>query len=537
MNRIVTYIVLSLLGFGVFASEDSKQKRPNVVFIICDDLNDAIEGMGGHPQAISPNLDKLEKSGVTFLNAQTNCPICGPSRASLWSGLYPHTTGYFGYKQQQNHWRKNPTLKNTVTLFQHLSGNGYQVYATGKIHHNGHEDWSIFRNADGENGFKVSPSFGPYPWDGDAATNNVKDRGVAYPHLPKNYVSNSCWDGFGPVCDLSNTMNGKGTWLYNHNGEEFIYKSEDNRDLMPDERCVEYAKDVLTSQHDEPFFMAVGFNRPHSPCYVPQKYFDMFNIDSLQLAPFLKNDLADCAKSIWKDKDLGSGGTGFYKYSKLNDADGEQALLQWTRAYLACIAFVDDQIGKVVEAVNNSEYADNTIIIVTSDHGYHMGEKEYIFKNTLWEESARIPFIVAGKGVAQGQKCINPISLIDVYPTIVDLCNLPENPNAGGNNKSLDGNSLVPLLENPKKAKWKGNDFAITAVSSSYELGVNQPAPVQTQHYSIRTAQYRYIYCRNGEEELYDHHADPHEWHNLANNAEYKKIKMELKSDIEKTCF
>lgn len=537
MIKLLPYVFLSFIGFGAWATEITDKKSPNVVFIICDDLNDAIEGMGGHPQAISPNLDKLEKSGVTFLNAQTNCPLCGPSRASLWSGLYPHSTGYFGYNQQQNNWRKNPTLKNTVTLFEHLSRNGYQVYATGKIHHNGHEDWNIFKNTDGENGFKVVPSFGPYPWDGNPVTNNVKDRGVPYPYLPKNYKSGSPFDGFGPVCDLSSSLNGKGTWLYSHNGEEFKYKNEEERDLMPDERCVEYVNDVLTRRHDKPFFMAVGFNRPHAPYYVPQKYFDLFNKDSLQLAPYLKNDLKDCAKSIWEDKDLGTGATGFNEFKKLKEADGEQALLQWTHAYLACIAFVDEQIGKVVDAVNKSEYADNTIIVITSDNGYHMGEKEYIFKNTLWEESARIPFIVAGKGIAKGQQCRNPISLIDVYPTMIDLCNLPENPNKGGNNKSLDGHSLVPLLKNPKSGKWEGNDFAITAVSSSHQLEVNQPAIAPTQHYSIRTEQYRYIYCRNGEEELYDHQADPYEWHNLANNPAYRKIKTALKADIEKTCF
>ena len=525
------------MSFGVFASENSEQKRPNVVFIICDDLNDAIEGMGGHPQAITPSLDKLMQQGVTFTNAQTNCPICGPSRASLWSGLYPHTTGYFGYNQQQNHWRKNATLQNTVTLFEHLSGNGYQVYATGKIHHNGHEDWSIFKNADGKDGFEVGPSFGPYPWDGNAATNNVKDRGVAYPNLPNNYVSKACWDGFGPVCDLSNTMNGKGTWLYNHNGEEYKYKTADNRDLMPDERCVEYAKGVLAEEHNSPFFMAVGFNRPHSPCYVPQKYFDVFDKEALQLAPFLKNDLEDCAKSISKGNDLGTGDNGFYKYNKLNDADGEAALLQWTHAYLACVAFVDDQIGQVVEAVKNSEYADNTIIIVTSDHGYHMGEKEYIFKNTLWEESARIPLIIAGLNSASNQKCVTPVSLIDIYPTIVDYCDLPNNPNNYGNKKALDGNSLKPLIVNPKAEIWEGEDFAITAVSSSYKLDKNQAGPVEEQHYSIRTKQYRYIYCRNGEEELYDHENDPYEWNNLANKAKYKKIKKALKSSIVKTCY
>lgn len=540
MNKITTYYILIALLLAIpqigVASEKVGTTRPNVVFIICDDLNDAITGMGGHPQTITPHLDKLMEQGVTFSNAQTNCPICGPSRASLWSGLYPHNTGYYGYNQQQNHWRKNPVLKNTVTLFEHLSNNDYQVYATGKIHHNGHEDWSVFKNNDGENGFKVEPSFGPYPWNGDPAKNNVKDRGVAHPDLPNNYESSSCWDSFGPIRNLSKTMNGNGTWLYNHDGEEYKYTSEEQRDLMPDERCAEYASEVLSKKHKKPFFMTVGFNRPHSPCYVPEKYFEMFPLAELKLAPYLKDDLKDCAECIWKDKDLGTGGTGFSKYGKLNNS-GEEALLKWTQAYLACVAFVDEQIGQVVEAVKNSEYADNTLIIVTSDHGYHMGEKEYIFKNTLWEESARIPLIIAGLETSENKECKTPVSLIDLYPTIVDYCKLPDNPNINGNKKQLDGNSLKPLLISPEEGNWEGESFAITAVASSFKLDVNEPAPVEKQHYSIRTERYRYIYCRNGEEELYDHQADPYEWHNLANNAEYKKIKKTLKADIEKTCF
>lgn len=535
-NTSSTYFLLFFLLFvvniDVYGSEKKDLGRPNVVFVICDDLNDAIAGMGGHPQAISPNLDKLAKSGVTFANAQTNCPICGPSRASLWSGLYPHTTGYFGYKQQQNHWRKNEVLKNTITLFEHLSNNGYQVYATGKIHHNGHEDWKIFKNKNGENGFSVAPSFGPYPWNGEKSTNNVKDRGVQYPHLPVNFEMANCWEGFGPVKDLSSEMNGKGTWLYTHNGEEFLCKNENNRDLMPDERCVEYVEDVLDQPHNKPFFMAVGFNRPHSPWYVPQKYFDMFDPDSLKLAPYIKSDLTDCAQSIWKSNDLGTGNNGFYKYKKLKDANDEQALLQWTHAYLACVAFVDDQIGKVVQAIQNSEYAHNTIIIVSSDHGYHMGEKEYIFKNTLWEESARVPLIIAGPEAAKNETCDTPVSLIDIYPTIIDYCKLPENPNYNGNKKQLDGHSLKPLIMNPKDGKWDGEDYAITAVSSSYKLEINQAAPLKEQHYSIRTKQYRYIYCRNGDEELYDHEKDMHEWKNEANNPIYAGVKKDLKKKI-----
>ncbi|MCK4922538.1 MAG: sulfatase [Bacteroidales bacterium] len=528
------FVLNSCLGH---AQIQNNENPVNVVLIICDDLNDAIEGMGGHPQVITPKIASLMEEGVCFTNAQTNSPICGPSRASMWSGLYPHTTGYYGYKQQSNHWRKNHVLKNTVTLFEQLVNNGYDVFATGKIHHNGHEDWSIFNNNDGQSGFKVGPSFGPYPWDGDPKTNNVHDRGVAHPDLPANYKSNSCWDSFGPIYDISDKMGGKGTWLYNHDDIEFKYLDENNRDLMPDERCVEYTEEVLSKNYDKPFFMAVGFNRPHSPCYVPEKYFKKYPIDSLKLAPYLENDLDDCSEIIWKDKDLGTGATGFHKYNVLNEAGGEKALLQWTQSYLASVSFIDEQIGKVVDAVKNSKYANNTLIILTSDHGYHMGEKEYIFKNTLWEESARIPLIISGLSSSKNKFCSTPVSLIDIYPTIVDYCNLPTNPNVDGNKKPLDGHSLKPLINDPDKGKWEGNDFAITAVSSAAPLELDEPANSEEQHYSIRTERYRYIYCRNGEEELYDHKTDPYEWNNLAGNKRYSKIKEKLKDKIISICY
>lgn len=534
--KAIILIVFSFL-LSITLNGQSKEQRVNIVFIICDDLNDAIEGMGGHPQTLTPNISMLMEEGVMFINAQTNAPVCGPSRASLWSGLYPHTTGYYGYQQQKNHWRKNPVLSKTVTLFEHLSRNGYDVFATGKIHHNGHEDWSIFNNSNGQTGFKVGPSFGPYPWDGKPETNNVHDRGVIHPDMPDNYSSNSCWDSFGPIYNISDKLDGEGTWLYNHDGEEYKYIDADNRDLMPDEKCVSYAEEVLNREHVKPFFMAIGFNRPHSPCYVPEEYFNNFSIDSLKLAPYLKGDLDDCSSIIWKDHDLGTGGTGFYKYKRLNEAGGKSSLLAWTHAYLASVNFIDEQIGKVVKALRESRYAENTLIILSSDHGYHMGEKEYIFKNTLWEESSRIPLIISGLDAAVDKTCTIPVSLIDIYPTIIDYCNLPPDPNMDGNMKPLDGNSLKPLIVDPEDGSWDGEDYAITAVSSSLALDVDEPGEVRNQHFSLRTEQYRYIFCRDGSEELYDHFNDPYEWNNLVSKADYREISDSLKAIIVSKCF
>ncbi len=519
-----------LIGINIYAQDLG---QANVIVIICDDLNDAIHGMGGHPQAITPNIDRLAHLGIRFTNAQCNAPLCGPSRASLWSGLYPHTTGYFGYNQQENRWRENKVLSNTVTLFEHFASNGYQVYATGKIHHNGHEDKSIFDNADGSSGFKIEASFGPYPWDGDPATATLQQRGVMHPDFPEDLKTSRWSEGFGEVRNISGSYGGKGSWLYDHWGKEFKIESEIQRDLMPDENCTEYAISILEKEHTQPFFLTIGYNRPHSPQYVPEKYFDLYGLDTLILSPSLKNDIDDCAPLTLAAKDIHGVNTGRHKYNKLMNAGGENLVKRWTHAYLASVAFVDDQVGQVLGALRNSPYSENTLIIFTSDHGYHMGEKDLIFKNTTWEESTRVPMVIAGPGVNENKECHTPVSLIDLYPTLLDYCNLPGSPNSHGNNRELDGFSLVSLLEDPVLGNWEGPSVALTAVCSQQELEVNQPGLKDQQQYSIRSDRYRYILYRNGEEELYDQRYDPFEWFNLASDPSYSVLKEELRERLD----
>lgn len=526
-------LVFYCLAFASEAfSQEEAPEPPNVIFIICDDLNDAIHGMGGHPQAITPNIDHLSRLGVRFINAQCNAPLCGPSRASLWSGLYPHTTGYFGYNQQKNHWRKNEVLKNTITLFEHLGNNGYQVYATGKIHHNGHEDYSIFKNKDGSDGFRVRASFGPYPWDGDPATASMNVRGVMHPDMPDEFMEFRWGDGFGAVRDISDAYEGKGSWLYDHRGQEFLIDSAGKRDMMPDERCTRYALSVLQEKHQKPFFLAVGYNRPHTPLYVPEKYFNMYPLDSLILPPYLADDISDCSEVAKTGDDIHGVSTGRYKFNKINNAGGEYLWRRWVQAYLASVTFVDDQVGQVLRVLEKSEYAENTVIILTGDHGYHMGEKDLLFKNTTWEESTRIPLVIAGPGIVRNMECGYPVSLIDLYPTVVDYCGLPASPNEIGNGKELDGFSLATLLKNPVTGPWDGPGVAITAVCSQQELDEDQRGPVSQQHYSVRSARYRYILYRNGEEELYDHRYDPYEWYNLSSDSSYFQIMAGLKKDL-----
>ena len=198
---------------------------------------------------------------------------------------------------------------------------------------------------------------------------------------------------------------------------------------------------------------------------------------------------------------------------------------RWIQAYLACVAFVDDQVGKVLAALEASPYAKNTIVIVTSDHGFHMGEKDYLFKDSAWEESCRVPLVVYAPGVTQpGTRCNHPVSLIDLYPTLIDLCGLSKNPNADTNGYPLDGHSIRPFLKNPHRGHWKGPPVALSVIGG---WG-------RTLNFSVRSRDWRYVLCENGEEELYDHTSDPHEWTNLAKDPEYAQTKKKLQKQLLK---
>ena len=501
------------------------QGHPNVLFIICDDLNDTIDGMGGHPQARTVSINRLMRKGVRFLNAQCNDPLCAPSRASLFSGLYPHTTGYLEF----SHWRENTVLKDCVSLMEHFKNNGYGVYCTGKLFHNEHEDYDNYTE------YRYEANFGPFPWDGKdctpadwkegkAVTENWKEHPQML-YMFKNHESiRTHWEQtFGPLSNIPDwpadpekgIAGYKGWRLYN---KPFRYVSEDDRGLMPDELYAKYSVEVLQRQHEKPFFLGVGFCRPHTPLYAPKKYFDMFPLESIQLPPYKKDDLEDCAEALKKFQPY-----GFERYELLIDAGGEEMWKRWVQAYLACVAFVDEQVGKVLDALEKSPYADNTIVIVTSDHGFHMGEKDYLFKDSVWEESCRIPLVVYAPGVSKpGSECDRPVSLIDLYPTLIDLCGLPTNPNKNTNGSALDGYSIRPFLENPKDGCWAGPSVALSVIGG---WG-------RTVNFTVRSRNWRYVLCENGEEELYEHSKDPHEWTNLAKDAEYTEIKKKLRKQL-----
>jgi len=440
------------------ASEHSDSDRvdhPNVLFIAIDDLNDWIGCLGGHPDVKTPNLDRLAERGGLFTNAHCSAPACNPSRASLMTGILPSTSGVY---HNPNPWRQSPVLRDAVTIPQHFMANGYSAVGGGKIYHGGFPD---------------PPSWQDYfP---SQQNNKPDDPMPANP--PLNGIPNTGHFDWGPV-DVPD--------------EE-----------MGDRQVAAWATEQLGKKHDKPFFIACGFFRPHLPWYVPTKYFDMYPEDQVTLPNVNDNDLDDVPL-------IGR---------KMAKPEGDHKKViehkQWRKAvqaYLASISFTDTCVGRVIDALDNSNYADNTVVILWSDHGWHLGEKLHWRKFSLWEEATHNVLMVVAPGVTEpGQHCSRPVSMLDIYPTLIDLCGLSDK-------SGLEGRSLLPLLKDPE-AKWD--------------------RPALTTHgrtnHSLRSERFRYIRYSDGTEELYDHRNDAMEWNNLATDPEYDEIKNQFAKWLPKT--
>ena len=519
-----------------FSHQSLAAERPNVILIICDDLNDYVEGFGGHPQTVTPNMARLARSGVSFAQAHCNIPICGPSRASLFTGIYPHNSGCFGFTK----WDGYEVLKNSRTIMDHFRENGYQTLGTGKLmHHLVRSEWKTYGNP---------ADYGPFAFDGENK--------IAHPDVPAPYREIGAVDGsFGPLVNLTGrkTSDGKPlSWLTGGWGRERPLRianeqfpdnhdtsanpspetsvEQETRDMTADELngkwAVEQLKARVGKQGQEPFFMGVGFIRPHTPLIVPQRFFDMFPLDSIELPAIRPGDVEDTFSHTIRGIPEGADGPrsedmGTRLFNTLVDSYESQddALRHFIQAYLASVASVDEQIGKILDTVDHSSLKDNTIILLTSDHGWGMGEKNYLYKNSLWQESTRVPLIIRAPGIAKVESVsTQPVSLIDIYPTLIDLCSLDSETVKNEKGHPLDGHSLKPLLENPQSGNWSGPDAALTAL---YKWRMKYD-PSQ-ESYSLRAKDWRYIRYENGQEELYRTKEDPHEWTNLAGDSAHAR--------------
>jgi len=517
MIKNKVFFVITIFLTFCFISCNNIDTPPNIVLIMVDDLNDYPEVFNGHPQSKTPNIKKLASSGVSFLKAYSNDPMCGPSRASMITGIYPHNSSNFW----QESWLKNEVLSNTKTIMEKFKENGYNVIGSGKIlHHNKKEIWSEFKhNAD----------YGPVAYKG---VHERGKKGIAHPDVPKPFGDIGQIDGsFGPFKNLNNfKKDGEQlSWAYggSRGYKEFKYNSEEDRDLTPDEINAQWAEDRLKklakSNDDKPFFLAVGFVRPHTPLIAPKKYFDLYPLEDIQLANILENDKDDTffhLEDQFETKDRRTRSIESYINLVKSYKDPKEGLKRFTQAYLACVSAVDDNIGQVMKVIDNSKLKDNTIVILVSDHGWTMGEKDHVYKNSLWEESTRIPMTIRAPGVSKpNSKVEHPVSLIDIYPTLLDLAGLDNKTVKNEKGKPLDGHSLKPFLENPNTEKWNGPKGALSVVYSS-DKNKNNTA---NHHYSLRTKDWRYIIYDSGNEELYNNSSDPKEWNNLLYNKTHPK--------------
>lgn len=440
--------LLPLVALLACSTATAAEKSPNVLLLICDDLNTwLLEDPDRYAgKVVAPNIKKLADGGVLFKRAYTASPVCCPSRTAFLSGVRPWQSGLYDNGLDSS---ASAALKKATPLPEVFKTAGYLTASYGKVAHG----WDVRK-----------------VWD-DHTPHRRDPAPPAAPFLP--------------------FTRGEQDW-----GPTHLTEAE-----MNDTKYADAAIKQLKQKHDKPFFVACGLFHPHMPWYVPKKYFDMFPLDEVKLPPIQKDDLDDVpplGRAITKGK------------SKFVDQVMEGKVhAEGVRAYLATTAYADAQIGRVLDALEKSEYRDNTVVVFMSDHGFHLGEKHHWQKSTLWEEATHCNLVVRVPGTTKPKGvCERFVSLQDVYPTLTELCGLK--PPA-----AVEGRSLVPLLKDPK-AEWEST--AVTAFGDRYV--------------TIRAEKYRYIRYREDEEELYDHSKDPNEWTNQITNKDYAAALETLRAKV-----
>ncbi|GAL72684.1 sulfatase [Jejuia pallidilutea] len=399
MNK--TKLILLVVLIFIYSCNNEKKNiaidetsKPNVLFIAVDDLNNWITPIDAFSNAKTPNFDRLAAIGVTFSNAHVQAPLCGPSRASLMTGLRPSTTGIYGMTPDNKIRREgNPATKDITFLPEYFEQNGYHTMGIGKLFHI-HAPDSVFQ----ESGGRVK-GFGPYP--------------------EKRFV----WDGFGKGI--------KG--IHGRTSTDWGAFPESDT-LMPDHQSVDWVVERLNREYTKPFFMGLGFLRVHVPLYVPQKWFDLYPLEAIETPPYKSDDLNDIPNVGLQINDL----------PMMPSTEWAIETGEWKKivqAYLACMSYVDYELGRVLDALENSKYADNTIVVLWSDHGYRLGEKGTFAKHALWETATKAPLLFAAPNLPKGKKIDAPVEMLSIYPTLLELSNLPAY-------KENEGVSLVSMMQN-----------------------------------------------------------------------------------------
>ncbi|MBL9185892.1 MAG: sulfatase [Opitutaceae bacterium] len=468
MHRLIFLLGLALFGPGL-AAESSRAAKPNVLFIAIDDLNDYISPLAHHPGVKTPNFDRLARRSVTFANAHCAAPACHPSRVAVMTGVHPATSGIYRnlFGAHGPRWREeSPVLKDAVVISQHFRNHGYRAVGAGKLFHT--LQWTP---GDSQND--------PAAWDdyrGDPLDPISKDWARAK-------FESDAQAGLTPGRPLSNNLFGAAA----------LSGSDED---TGDHKLVDWAAAQLRAPQAKPLFLAVGLFRPHIPWEVPQKWFDLHPLAEVKLPVTQHDDLADAHDH---------GRRSWHKWVVENK--------QWEKfmqGYLASISYVDHQLGLLLDALDASPLKGNTIIVLWSDHGFHIGEKENWEKFALWTQTTRVPLFIHAPGVSgDGQKSIQPATLTDIYPTLCELTGLPVPP-------QCDGTSLASQVKAPATPRARPS---LTSFKFAQE-----PNP----SHAVSDTRYRFIRYGDGFEELYDRETDPREFTNRAADPALASIKARL---------
>ncbi len=459
----VFYFSISIAACSGNKEPVKMAEQPNIVFFVLDDLNDWINPLG-YRQAITPNLDRLAESGVMFTNAHAPGVYCAPSRTAIFTGLQATTTGCY---KNEIFFYDYPDLVPLQMAFQE---GGYNTWGAGKLFHHrgGYVDlrgWNEF--------FARSEEIKEMGYE-------MGSRGSDMP-LPDPHPYSSYYRKTGKELTGGSFM-------------EWGPINDSLEDRMIAVQRTKWICDLFEKSHEKPFFIGLGLYCPHFPNYAPQKYFDMYELSQVQVPYLKKDDLDDLPEGIRnrmiRRRQL--------HQETLEDID---AVKEAVWAYLAAVTYADAMLGRVLDALENSEYAENTIVIMWSDQGYHHGEKGQWGKHTLWKQTSRVPLIFAGGNIPENEKISNTVGLIDLYPTLIEMCNLPT-PH------EMEGVSLYPVLKDPHMAVDR------KLFIPSHERG----------SYAVVNEKWRYIYYRDGTEELYNLQEDPDEWYNLAGEEAYRSV-------------
>lgn len=474
MKARVAVLLSLLVPLAVSSAADTRAGRPNVLFIAVDDLNDYISPLDRHPGVKTPNFDRLARRSVTFANAHCAAPACHPSRVAVMTGVHPSRSGIYLnlFGAHGPRWREeSPVLKDAVVISQHFRNHGYRAVGGGKLFHT--LQWTP---GDSQND--------PAAWD--AYRGDPLD--PISPDWPRPKLTPDAEAGLTPGRPLGERQ---------HFGAAPLAVPDEE---TGDHKIVDWAAAELRRPQDQPLFLAVGLFRPHIPFEVPQKWFDLHPLAGVQLPPHRADDLADAHDH--------------------NRRSWHQWVLenkQWEKlmqGYLASISYTDHQLGRLLDALDASPLKDNTIIVLWSDHGFHIGEKENWEKFALWDQTTRVPLFIHAPGVSRdGGKTREPATLTDLYPTLCELAGLPIPA-------QCDGTSLVPQVRNPATPR---NGLSLTSFVFARETSPS---------HAVSDPRYRYIRYGSGFEELYDLETDPHEFTNRAADPAFAAVKARLAQGV-----